>query len=40
MVNPTATRGTTVLIMPVAIPLIITVAAPVCEDSAIICVGL
>jgi hypothetical protein len=40
MATEMVTTGTMVEIIPVPIPLIITVAGPVCEASAIFCVGL
>ena len=40
MATQMVTTGTQVEIMPVPIPLMMTVAEPVCEASEIFCVGL
>ena len=40
MATETQITGIRVLNIPVAIPLMITVAAPVCDDSDTRCVGL
>ena len=40
MATEMVTTGIIVEIMPVPMPLMITVAEPVCDDSAMRCVGL